>query len=67
MDGNTVGVALLLLVGLIVFVVWVLGRARGQAPPNPFDLDRGVGPDRNRHFGKQDPTPPWQSPGDGRW
>ena len=67
MDGNTVGVALLLLVGLIVFVVWVLSRARGDAPANPVELDWGFGPDRNRQFGSQDPIAPRQSPGDGRW
>ena len=45
MDGNTCPVALLLLVGLIVFVVWALSRARGDAPATPVELDWVFCPD----------------------
>ena len=66
MDGTTVGLGLVLLVGFVLFAVWAVGRARGQASGNPFELDRSLGPDRGRGLGSHDPGS-WRSPGDGRW
>jgi hypothetical protein len=65
MNGTTVGFGVALLVAFVLIAGWFMRRAKEVGRADSFDLDRGFGGDRPRHFGTTDPGA-WR-PSDGRW